>query len=289
MNLQKIKLSDIDSFKNHPFRVENDDSIKELSNSIKENGLIDPVIVRKKDNNRYELISGHRRKLALELNGEQEVEANIKELNDDEATILMVDSNLHREKVLPSEKAFAYKMKLDALNHRGKSLSPKGTKLHSVEEFEDSKSQIYRYVRLTYLIPELLQLVDDTVLKDKSSALTMGLKPAVELSYLTKEEQKTVYMGITYEDLTPSHGQAIKIRQLAKDKNLSFDTLEDILLEEKGNQREQISFNKDKIEKALPSELLKRDKRYIEQYIIKAIENYKSIELERGDAYDLDM
>lgn len=289
MNLQKIKLSDIDSFKNHPFRVENDDSIKELSNSIKENGLIDPVIVRKKDNNRYELISGHRRKLALELNGEQEVEANIKELNDDEATILMVDSNLHREKVLPSEKAFAYKMKLDALNHRGKSLSPKGTKLHSVEEFEDSKSQIYRYVRLTYLIPELLQLVDDTVLKDKRSALTMGLKPAVELSYLTKEEQKTVYMGITYEDLTPSHGQAIKIRQLAKDKNLSFDTLEDILLEEKGNQREQISFNKDKIEKALPSELLKRDKRYIEQYIIKAIENYKSIELERGDAYDLDM
>lgn len=289
MNLQKIKLSDIDSFKNHPFRVENDDSINELSNSIKENGLIDPVIVRKKDNNRYELISGHRRKLALELNGEQEVEANIKELNDDEATILMVDSNLHREKVLPSEKAFAYKMKLDALNHRGKSLSPKGTKLHSVEEFEDSKSQIYRYVRLTYLIPELLQLVDDTVLKDKSSALTMGLKPAVELSYLTKEEQKTVYMGITYEDLTPSHGQAIKIRQLAKDKNLSFDTLEDILLEEKGNQREQISFNKDKIEKALPSELLKRDKRYIEQYIIKAIENYKSIELERGDAYDLDM
>ena len=289
MNLQKIKLSDIDSFKNHPFRVVNDDSIKELSNSIKENGLIDPIIVRKKDDNRYELISGHRRKLALELNGETEVEANIKDLDDDEATILMVDSNLHREKVLPSEKAFAYKMKLDALNHRGKSLSPKGTKLHSVEEFEDSKSQIYRYVRLTYLIPELLQLVDDTILKDKRSVLTMGLKPAVELSYLTKEEQKTVYMGITYEDLTPSHGQAIKIRQLAKDKELSFDTLEEILLEEKGNQREQISFNKDKIEKALPSELLKRDKRYIEQYIIKAIENYKSIELERGDAYDLDM
>lgn len=289
MNLEKIKLSNIDGFKNHPFRVENDESIKELSNSIKENGLIDPIIVRKKDNNRYELISGHRRKLALELNGETEVEANIRDLDDDEATILMVDSNLHREKVLPSEKAFAYKMKLDALNHRGKSLSPKGTKLHSVEEFEDSKSQIYRYVRLTYLIPELLQLVDDTVLKDKRSVLTMGLKPAVELSYLTKEEQKTVYMGITYEDLTPSHGQAIKIRQLAKDKELSFDTLEEILLEEKGNQREQISFNKDKIEKALPSEMLKRDKRYIEQYIIKAIENYKLIELERGDAYDLDM
>ena len=144
------------------------------------------------------------------------------------------------------------------------------------------------YIRLTNLIPELMQLVDDTVLKDKRAALTMGVKPAVELSYLTKEKQKLVYMGITYEDLTPSLGQAIKIRELAKDKKLTFDSLEDILCEEKGNQREQISFNKEKIEKALPSELLKRDKRYIEQYIIKAIENYKSIELERGDAYDLD-
>ena len=133
-----------------------------------------------------------------------------------------------------------------------------------------------------------MQLVDDTVLKDKRAALTMGVKPAVELSYLNKEEQKLVYMGITYEDLTPSLGQAIKIRELAKDKKLTFDSLEDILCEAKGNQREQISFNKEKIEKALPSELLKRDKRYIEQYIIKAIENYKSIEFERGDAYDLD-
>lgn len=289
MNLMKIKLSDIDEFRNHPFRVLNDDSIKELSQSIKDNGLIDPIIVRKKDNGRFELISGHRRKLALELNGETEVEANVKELDDDEATILMVDSNLHREKVLPSEKAFAYKMKLDALNHRGKSLSPKGTKLHSVDEIDESKTQIYRYVRLTYLIPELLQLVDDTVLKDKRTALTMGLKPAVELSYLNKEEQELVYSVIEYEDLTPSHNQTIRIRNLSKEKRLDIDSLEDILLEEKGNQKEQISFNKDKIEKALPSELLKRDKRYIEQYIIKAIENYKSIELERGDAYDLDM
>ena len=196
---------------------------------------------------------------------------------------------MYSDKILPSEKAFAYKMKLDALKHQGKRLSPKGTKSHSVNEIEDTKTQIYRYVRLTNLIPELLQLVDDTVLKDKRSTLTMGLKPAVELSYLTQEQQKLVYMGITYEDLTPSHGQAIKIRELAKNKELTFDSLEDILLEEKGNQREQISFNKDKIEKALPSALLKRDKRYIEQYIIKAIENYKSIELERGDAYDLDM
>ena len=287
--IKKIKLEEIDNFKNHPFKVNNDESLKELSDSIKENGLLNPLTVRLKENGRYELISGHRRKFAMELLGIKEANAYVKELSDDEATVEMVDSNMYRDKILPSEKAFAYKMKLDALKHQGKRLSPKGTKSHSVNEIEDTKTQIYRYVRLTNLIPELLQLVDDTVLKDKRSTLTMGLKPAVELSYLTQEQQKLVYMGITYEDLTPSHGQAIKIRELAKNKELTFDSLEDILLEEKGNQREQISFNKDKIEKALPSELLKRDKRYIEQYIIKAIENYKSIELERGDAYDLDM
>lgn len=287
--IKNIKLEEIDNFKNHPFKVNNDESLKELSDSIKENGLLNPLTVRLKENGRYELISGHRRKFAMELLGIKEANAYVKELSDDEATVEMVDSNMYRDKILPSEKAFAYKMKLDALKHQGKRLSPKGTKSHSVNEIEDTKTQIYRYVRLTNLIPELLQLVDDTVLKDKRSTLTMGLKPAVELSYLTQEQQKLVYMGITYEDLTPSHGQAIKIRELAKNKELTFDSLEDILLEEKGNQREQISFNKDKIEKALPSELLKRDKRYIEQYIIKAIENYKSIELERGDAYDLDM
>lgn len=288
-NIEEVELSKIDSFKNHPFLVNNDESLKELAKSIKENGLLNPLIVRKKDNGRYELISGHRRKLAMEQLGLTKAKTIVKELTDDEAVVEMVDSNMYRDIILPSEKAFAYKMKLDALNHQGKTLSPKGTKLHSVSELEDSKTQVYRYVRLTNLIPELLKLVDDTVLKDKRTVLTMGIKPAVELSYLNKEQQKLVYMGITYEDLTPSHGQAIQIRQLAKDKELTFDSLEEILCEQKGNQREQISFNKDKIEKALPSELLKRDKRYIEQYIIKAIENYKSIELERGDAYDLDM
>lgn len=180
-------------------------------------------------------------------------------------------------------------MKLDAMKHQGKKISPKGTKSQSINEIDDTKTQIYRYVRLTNLIPELLKLVDDTVLKDKRTVLTMGLKPAVELSYLNKEEQKLVYMGITYEDVTPSHGQAIKIRELSKNKKLTFDSLEEILCQQKGNQKERISFNKDKIEKALPSELLKRDKRYIEQYIINAIENYKKQDLERGDAYDLDM
>ncbi len=283
--VEKIELKIIDSFKDHPFQVNKDDSLKELATSIKENGLLNPLTVRKKEDGRYELISGHRRKLAMELAGIKEADAIVKELSNDQAVIEMVDSNIQREKVLPSEKAFAYKMKYESIKNQGKKVT--GPEVQKTEE--DSDRNIRRYIRLTNLIPELLQLVDDTVLKDKRNTLTMGIKPAVELSYLTKEEQKLVYMGITYEDLTPSHGQAKQIRQLSKEKKLTFDSLENILCEEKGNQKEQISFNKEKIEKSLPSELLKRDKRYIEQYIIKAIEYYRKVELERGDAYDLDM
>lgn len=282
---QKILLSKIDSFKDHPFHVNNDESLKELANSIKENGLYTPLTVRLKEDERYELISGHRRKAAMELLGITETEAYVKELADEEATIEMVDSNMYREKILPSEKAFAYKMKYDAIKHQGKKTSG-----HDVQKLDDkSDRNIRRYIRLTNLIPELLQLVDDTVLKDKRTALTMGLLPAVELSYLNKEEQKLVYMGITYEDLTPSHGQAKQLRKLSNEGNITFDSVEEILCKSKGNQQEQISFNKERIEKVLPTELLKRDKRYIEQYIIKAIENYKHQEIERGDVYDLDM
>ena len=282
---QKILLSKIDSFKDHPFHVNNDESLKELANSIKENGLYTPLTVRLKEDGRYELISGHRRKAAMDLLGITETEAYVKELADEEATIEMVDSNMYREKILPSEKAFAYKMKYDAIKHQGKKTSG-----HDVQKLDDNSDRnIRRYIRLTNLIPELLQLVDDTVLKDKRTALTMGLLPAVELSYLNKEEQKLVYMGITYEDLTPSHGQAKQLRKLSNEGNITFDSVEEILCKSKGNQQEQISFNKERIEKVLPTELLKRDKRYIEQYIIKAIENYKQQEIERGDVYDLDM
>ena len=282
---QKILLSKIDSFKDHPFHVNNDESLKELANSIKENGLYTPLTVRLKEDGRYELISGHRRKAAMELLGITETEAYVKELADEEATIEMVDSNMYREKILPSEKAFAYKMKYDAITHQGKKISG-----HDVQKLDDkSDRNIRRYIRLTNLIPELLQLVDDTVLKDKRTALTMGLLPAVELSYLNKEEQKLVYMGITYEDLTPSHGQAKQLRKLSNEGKITFDSVEEILCKSKGNQQEQISFNKERIEKVLSTELLKRDKRYIEQYIIKAIENYKQQEIERGDVYDLDM
>ncbi len=241
------------------------------------------------------MISGHRRKEALELNGIKEVEVYVKELNDDEATIYMVDSNIYREKILPSEKAFAYKMKIDAMKHQGKKNETSTTKLSKKrtdeiigEQNGESREQVRKYIRLTYLIPELLELVDNTVKYDKRTFLTMGLKPAVELSYLTKDEQNLVYASIIYEDLTPSHAQTIKIRALSKKMLLNYNTLEEILLQKKGNQNEQISFNKEKIESVLPYELLKRDKRYIEQYIIEAIKNYNALNKQEVQNIDID-
>lgn len=290
--IKKIKLEDIVAFKNHPFKVEDNESFKELVQSIKENGLLNPIIVRPKDN-KYEIISGHRRLKAMELNGNDEIETYIKELSDDEAVIQMVDSNLQRDKILPSEKAFAYKMKLDAIKHQGKRTSVHNDqKLNSrdkiAENSNESSSMIRRYIRLTYLIPELLNIVDRTYEKNDKHSITMGLLPAVELSYLNKDEQMLVYSEMTYEDLSPSHAQAIRIRKLSEKKQLNAETLEDILTEQKGNQHEQISFNKENIEKALPYELTKRDKRYIERYIIKAIQTYRSIEREGGDLDDID-
>lgn len=277
-NLVKINLNDIDSFEGHPFSVNKDDSLKELVHSIKVNGLLNPMIVRKKDNGRYEMISGHRRKTALEILGISESKVIVKELNDDEATIFMVDSNMYRETILPSERAFAYKMKMDAMKHQGKITSDlQGPKLFSEivgKKLGDSATNVKGYIRLTYLIPELLKLVDETVLKTNKDGLTMGIKPAVELSYLGYAEQKLVLGVIEYSLVTPSHAQTIKIRKLAKEKKLDFNTLEKLLDEKKGNQNDQIAFNKNKIISVLPFSLAKRDKRYIEQYIIEAIKSY---------------
>lgn len=276
--LIKVNLSKIDNFKEYTFLVNNDSSLMELVKSIKENGLLNPMVVREKENGRYELISGHRRKKALEILGIQEIEVVLKELNDDEATIFMVDSNIYRERVLPSEKAFSYKMKMDAIKHQGKSLDTKYPKLRSSKVMarnnSDGEKTIRNYIRLTYLIPELLKLVDETILKTNKNSLTMGIKPTVELSYLGFAEQKLVLGVIEYSLVTPNHAQTIKIRKLAKEKKLNFDTLEKLLDEKKGNQNEQISFNKNKIENILPNDIKKRDKRYTEQYIIKAIENF---------------
>ena len=281
--IKKINIKDIDSFKKHPFLVNVDVSLYELADSIKENGLLNPIVVRKKQNGRYELISGHRRKLAMELIGMTEVEACIKQLNDDEAIIFMVDSNMHREKILPSEKAFAYKMKLDAMKHQGRKITSAQVVLKLTtneligKQFGDSREQVRRYIRLTYLIPELLEIVDNTVKYDKRTYLTMGLTTAVELSYLNVDEQNLLYNTIIYEDLTPSYAQALKIRELSKKKLLDFDSLEKILDQKKGNQNDRIFFNKEKIESVLPFDLLKRDKRYIEKYIIEAIQIYNEI------------
>ena len=277
----KIKISEIDDFKNHPYRVELGDELNTLVESIKLNGLLVPIVVRRKEDNRYELLSGHRRKKVYEILGLEEIDAIVKELNDDEATIYMVDSNMYREKLLPSEKVFAYRMKMEAMKHQGKTSCHNGTKLRSDEKLSeksnDSARQIQRYIRLTYLIPELLEIVDNTSkIKDKNN-LTMGLLPSVELSFLSKTEQQVVYSVITYEAATPSHAQAIRIRKMSSKKLLTFDDIDKILLEEKGNQHEKISFNKSKIISVLPFDLAKRDKRYIEQYIIEAIKNYNNI------------
>ena len=277
----KIKISEIDDFKNHPYKVELGDELNTLVESIKLNGLLAPIAVRKKEDNRYELLSGHRRKLAYEILGLKEIDAIIKDLNDEEATIFMVDSNMYREKLLPSEKAFAYRMKMEAMKHQGKTSCHYDTKLRSDEKLSensnDSARQIQRYIRLIYLIPELLEIVDNSrKVKDKHN-LTMGLLPAVELSFLSKKEQQVVYSVITYEDATPSYAQAIRIRKLSSKKFLTFDDVDKILLEQKGNQHEQISFNKSKIISVLPFDLVKRDKRYIEQYIIEAIKKYNKI------------
>lgn len=273
-----IKIKDIEPFKDHPFIVEEDCSLRELAQSIKDNGLLNPVVVRKKDS-KYEMVSGHRRLKALELNDAEEVEAYIKDLSDDEATIFMVDSNLQREKILPSEKAFAYKMKMDAMKHQGKSTTdPQGPKLSSEvigKQLGDSSTNVKRYIRLTYLIPELLKIVDNTAKSNDKHNITMGIRPAVELSYLNKDEQMLVYSTMTYDDLSPSHAQAIRIRKLSASKKLSADKLEKIFAEKKGNQNEKISFNKESIVSVLPYDLLKRDKRYIEEYVVSALKAYK--------------
>lgn len=215
----KLNVKDISDFPKHPFKINNDLNYEELKNSIIESGVLVPTIVRKKEDGKYEMLSGHRRKKICEEQGIKKIPCIVKDVSDEESIILMIDSNLQRDKILPSEKALAYKMKYEAIKHQGKTSDPLGSKLSIediVKDTNDSATQIRRYIRLNYLIPELLQLVDDTVLKDKRATLTMGLRPAVELSYLSKDDQELVYEEITYEDLTPSHVQAKRIRELTE-------------------------------------------------------------------------
>lgn len=250
-----IPVKEITNFPNHPYQVREDEEMLNMAESIKKFGIIHPVIVRKKENGGYEMISGHRRKRACEIAGFKEIKAIVRELTDDKATILMVDSNNQREKVLPSEKAFAYKMKLEAMKRQGKrndlTSVPVGQKLDNrttrekiADEFGEGATNIQRYIRLTYLVPELRKIVDE----DK-----MGLRIAVELSYLTEDEQKIVADNMEYLDVVPSHAQARIMRDKSEKGKLTNEEIEILLEEEKPNQKEQIKFKYDKVKDYFPS------------------------------------
>ena len=250
-----IPVKEIANFPNHPYQVREDEEMLNMAESIKKFGIIHPVIVRKKENGGYEMISGHRRKRACEIAGFKEIKAIVRELTDDEATILMVDSNNQREKVLPSEKAFAYKMKLEAMKRQGQrndltsatelqKLAGKTSREIIANEIGESHEQVRRYIRLTYLVPELLKIVDE----DK-----MGLRIAVELSYLTEDEQKIVADNMEYLDVVPSHAQARIMRTKSEKGELTNEEIEILLEEEKPNQKEQIKFKYDKVKDYFPS------------------------------------
>ena len=273
--VEMIDMSQISDFPNHPYQVNDDDEMYNMADSIKENGLIHPVIVRPKQNGGYEMISGHRRKRANELAGNTKIKAIIRELTDDEAIILMVDSNKQREKVLPSEKAFAYKLKLNAMKRQGKrtdlTSSPLATKFVEKntadivgEEFGDGKDNVYRYIRLTELIPDILQLVDEEKIK---------LRPAVEISYLKKDEQEILLDAIETSIAYPSHAQAIRIRKKSEDNTLTADDIYDILDEEKPNQKEQIKFKVDNVRDYFPKGYTTEKMQNVMQ---KLLEEYKN-------------
>ena len=266
-----IKLKDIDDFAEHPFKVIENDEMYDLAKSIKDNGVLVPAIVRKKDNGRYEMIAGHRRKFASELAELETLPCIVKDLDNNEATIVMVDSNMQREKILPSEKAFAYKMKVDALKNQGKRTDltsvPVGHKLRARQlvalQTNESATNIQRYIRLTELIPELLDKVD----KEE-----IALRPAVELSYLTKDEQLEVLDNIECYVATPNHSQAIEMRKLSAEDKLTPENIENIMAKAKPNQTPRLKLNENKIRNALPKHVLAEDK--VEDYILKALEHY---------------
>ena len=282
--IMEIPIVEICDFPDHPFKIRMDEEMANLVESVKQYGVLSPVIVRPKEDGSYEMIAGHRRRYASELAENTEIPCIVRNLSDEESTILMVDSNLQREKILPSEKAFAYKMKLDAMKKQGQrtdlTSTPLGQKLgkYSVEvlgeQVGESRSQIQRFIRLTNLIPELLELVDNSVLKEKDK-LQIALRPAVELSYLSEEEQTDLYETIESEDCTPSHAQAIKLRKLSEEGRLDENVIFSILTEEKGNQKEQFRMPRERIQKYFPP---KATEKQIEDTIVKALELYRKRE-----------
>lgn len=272
--------ADISDFPNHPFKVKQDEAMAEMVDSVKQYGVLVPALVRPKADGGYEMVAGHRRKCAATLAGITEMPCIVRNLTDDEATIIMVDSNLQRETILPSEKAFAYKMKLEAMKRQGErtdlTSSPLDKKLKGLTSAQqvsqksgDSQPQIYRYIRLTELIPSVLDMVDSG---------KIAFRPAVELSYLSKEQQQSLYDTMECEDCTPSLAQAIKMKEFSRDGKLSAEVILSIMQEEKPNQREQFKMPKERISKYFaPGTPAQK----IEDTIIKALELYRRRERQR--------
>lgn len=279
--IHDIPLDLIDDFPGHPYQVRMDEDMDQLVESIKERGIITPVTLRPKEDGRYEMVSGHRRKKACEIAGMTTIKADVRDMSRDDAIILMVESNLQRSVILPSEKAFSYKMRMEALKRQGQrtdlTSSPVGTKLERSSEMitaqtGDSRNQIHRYVRLTYLIPEILQMVDEG---------KIAFRPAVEISYLTQDEQKLLLEGMEYADATPSLAQAIKLKNLSNTGSLDYDAIEDMLSEEKPNQREKFSFRADRLRRYIPDSVPFNQ---TEDFVCKALEHYQQfLERQRRD------
>ena len=280
--VQEIDLSNIEDFSNHPFKVENDDRMAELVKSIKEYGVLLPVIVRPKEDGSYEMISGHRRKRACEIAGIKEIKCIVKDLTDDEATILMVDSNIQREEILPSEKAFAYKMKLEAMKHQGKLINneeektsaPVVQKLTSREVLGEtvgeSRENIRRYIRLTYLIPELLDEVDKK---------RVAFRPAVELSYLSDENQYVVLNKLEYDDISPSLSQAIVLKKMQQEGTITEENIEKLLDKEKPNQKDFIKIHNEKIVQYIPKKI--KESGNVEDFIILCVQEHNKRERQK--------
>ena len=281
--IRDIPLTEIDDFPHHPFKVRDDEDMAQLIESIKERGVITPATVRQKEDGRYELISGHRRKRACELAGFDTLRCEVVELNRDEATILMVESNYQRSQILPSEKAYAYKMRLEAMKRQqgertdltsvpvGQKLNGKTTREIIASESGDSNTQIQRYIRLTNLVPELLEYVDEGRIK---------MRPAVELSFLDEDSQRDVVDEIDLNDATPSHDQTIRMRKFFEEGKLTTEAIQAIMSEEKPNQREKIVLRGDRVRQLIPKNIPISQ---TEDFVCKALEHYNKFLRSRAD------
>lgn len=276
--IQDIPLTEIDDFPDHPFKVRDDEDMAQLVESIKERGVITPATVRQKEDGRYELVSGHRRKRACELAGFDTLRCEVVDLTRDEATILMVESNYQRSQILPSEKAFAYKMRLEAMKRQGERTDltsrPVGKKLsvsEIAEDVGDSERQIHRYIRLTNLVPELLEYVDEGRIK---------MRPAVELSFLDEDSQRDVVDEIDLNDTTPSHDQTIRMRKFFEEGKLTTEAIQAIMSEKKPNQREKIVLRGDRVRQLIPKNIPVSQ---TEDFVCKALEHYNKFLRNRAD------